>query len=136
MMASIEPIHPGEILLTEFIEPMGISQYRLAKDLDVPQTRIADIVKGRRNITADTALWLAKYLGMSDSFWVNLQAHYDLEVERDRMADELEKEKRRPLKALQLVFVPGVDRGDLSLADDLQFAQEGLAGDVVEAGWE
>ena len=91
MMASIEPIHPGEILLTEFLEPMGISQYRLAKDLDVLQTRIADIVKGRRSITADTALRLAKYFGMSDSFWVNLQAHYDLEVERDRLADELEK---------------------------------------------
>ncbi len=91
MMASMDPIHPGEILLTEFLEPMGISQYRLAKDLDVPQTRIADIVKGRRSITADTALRLAKYFGMSDSFWVNLQAHYDLEVERDRLADELDK---------------------------------------------
>lgn len=90
-MASMDPIHPGEILLTEFLEPMGISQYRLAKDLDVPQTRIADIVKSRRSITADTALRLAKYFGMSDSFWVNLQAHYDLEVERDRLADDLEK---------------------------------------------
>ncbi len=91
MMASIESIHPGEILLTEFLEPMGISQYRLAKDLDVPQTRIVDIVKGRRSITADTALRLAKYFGMSDSFWMNLQAHYDLDVERDRLADDLEK---------------------------------------------
>jgi addiction module HigA family antidote len=90
-MASMDPIHPGEILLTEFLEPMGISQYRLAKDLDVPQTRIADVVNGRRSITADTALRLAKYFGMSDSFWVNLQAHYDLEVERDRLADDLEK---------------------------------------------
>ena len=90
-MASMDPIHPGKILLTEFLEPMGISQYRLAKDLDVPQTRIADIVKSRRSITADTALRLAKYFGMSDSFWVNLQAHYDLEVERDRLADDLEK---------------------------------------------
>ena len=85
-MAGMDSIHPGEILLTEFLEPMGISQYRLAKDLDVPQTRIADIVNGRRSITADTALRLAKYFGMSDSFWVNLQAHYDLEVERDRLA--------------------------------------------------
>lgn len=86
-MAGMDPIHPGEILLTEFLEPMGISQYRLAKDLDVPQTRIADIVKGRRSITADTALRLAKYFGMSDSFWINLQAHYDIEVERDRLAE-------------------------------------------------
>ncbi len=87
----MEPIHPGDILLTEYLEPMDISQYRLAKDLDVPQTRIADIVKGRRSITADTGLRLSKFFGMSDAFWVNLQAHYDLEVERDRLADALEK---------------------------------------------
>ena len=85
------PIHPGEILSTEFLEPMEITRYRLAKALDVPQTRIADIVKGRRGITADTGLRLSKFFGMSDEFWVNLQAHYDLEVERDRLADELEK---------------------------------------------
>ena len=90
-MASMDPIHPGEILLTEFLEPMGISQYRLAKDLNVPQTRIADVVKGRRSITADTALRLAKYFGMSDSFWANLQVHYDIEVERARLADDLEQ---------------------------------------------
>ncbi len=89
-MTRMEPIHPGEILLTEYLEPMDISQYRLAKDLDVPQTRIADIVKGRRSITADTGLRLSKFFGMSDAFWVNLQAHYDLEVERDRLADALE----------------------------------------------
>ena len=87
----MEPIHPGDILLTEYLKPMDISQYRLAKDLDVPQTRIADIVKGRRSITADTGLRLSKFFGMSDAFWVNLQAHYDLEVERDRLADALEK---------------------------------------------
>ena len=90
-MTRMEPIHPGEILLTEYLEPMDISQYRLAKDLDVPQTRIADIVKGRRSITADTGLRLSKFFGMSDAFWVNLQTHYDLEVERDRLADALEK---------------------------------------------
>ncbi len=90
-MTRMEPIHPGDILLTEYLEPMDISQYRLAKDLDVPQTRIADIVKGRRSITADTGLRLSKFFGMSDAFWVNLQAHYDLEVERDRLADTLEK---------------------------------------------
>ena len=90
-MTRMEPIHPGDILLTEYLEPMEISQYRLAKDLNVPQTRIADIVKGRRSITADTGLRLSKFFGMSDAFWVNLQAHYDLEVERDRLADALEK---------------------------------------------
>ncbi len=91
MTKRMEPIHPGDILLTEFLEPMEISQYRLAKDLGVPQTRIADIVKGRRSITADTGLRLSKFFGMSDEFWVNLQAHHDLEVERNRLADELEK---------------------------------------------
>ncbi len=91
MMTRMAPIHPGDILLTEYLEPMDISQYRLAKDLDVPQTRIADIVKGRRSITADTGLRLSKFFGVSDAFWVNLQSHYDLEVERDRMADALEK---------------------------------------------
>ena len=90
-MTRTESIHPGDILLTEYLEPMDISQYRLAKALDVPQTRIADIVKGRRSITADTGLRLSKFFGMSDAFWVNLQAHYDLEVERDRLADALEK---------------------------------------------
>ena len=90
-MTRMEPIHPGDILLTEYLEPMDISQYRLAKDLDVPQTRIADIVNGRRSITADTGLRLSKFFGMSDEFWVNLQAHHDLEVERDRLGDELEK---------------------------------------------
>ena len=91
MTAKMAPIHPGEILLTEFLEPMGISQYRLAKDTGVPQTRIADIVHGRRSISPDTALRLSRFFGMTDSFWINLQAHYDLEVERDRLAAELEK---------------------------------------------
>jgi addiction module HigA family antidote len=91
MTAKMAPIHPGEILLTEFLEPMGISQYRLAKDTGVPQTRIADIVHGRRSVSPDTALRLSRFFGMSDSFWINLQAHYDLEVERDRLAGELDK---------------------------------------------
>jgi addiction module HigA family antidote len=91
MTAKMAPIRPGEILLTEFLEPMGISQYRLAKDTGVPHTRIADIVHGRRSISADTALRLSRFFGMSDSFWINLQAHYDLEVERDRLAGELDK---------------------------------------------
>jgi addiction module HigA family antidote len=91
MTAKMAPIHPGEILLREFLEPMGISQYRLAKDTGVPQTRIADIVHGRRSISPDTALRLSRFFGMSDGFWINLQAHYDLEVERDRLAGELDK---------------------------------------------
>ncbi|MDA2935104.1 HigA family addiction module antitoxin [Acidobacteria bacterium AH-259-D05] len=86
------PIHPGEILLEEFLKPMGISQYRLAKDISVPARRINEIVHGKRAITADTALRLSRYFGMSDRFWLNLQTAYDLEVERDHLAGRLEKE--------------------------------------------
>jgi addiction module HigA family antidote len=88
----VGPVHPGEILMEEFLEPMGISQYRLAKDIKVPARRINEIVHGKRAITADTALRLARYFGMSEAFWSNLQAHYDLEVEKDRLGDSLEKE--------------------------------------------
>ena len=76
----LDPIPPGEILLEEFLEPMGISQTRLASDIDVPVSRIADIVRGRRAITADTALRLAAYFGTSAQMWLNLQASYDLRV--------------------------------------------------------
>ena len=86
------PIHPGEILLEEFLNPMGISQYRVAKDISVPARRINEIVHGKRAITADTALRLSRYFGMSDRFWLNLQTAYDLEVERDHLAGRLEKE--------------------------------------------
>jgi addiction module HigA family antidote len=86
------PIHPGEILLEEYLEPLGISQYRLAKDISVPPRRINEIVHGKRSISADTALRLARYFGTSERFWLNLQTHYDLEVEKDRLADRLEKE--------------------------------------------
>ena len=75
----VGPIHPGRILREEFLEPMGITAYRLAKDIHVPQTRIAEILRGRRSITAETALRLSRYFGMSREFWINLQAHYDLE---------------------------------------------------------
>lgn len=88
------PIHPGEILLEEFLKPMGISQYRLAKDTSVPPRRINEIVHGKRAITPDTALRLARFFGTSDRFWINLQAHYDLEVERDKLADRLDHEVR------------------------------------------
>ena len=90
----LAPVHPGEILMEEFLEPMEISQYRLSKDIGVPPRRINEIVHGKRAISPDTALRLSRYFGMSETFWSNLQAHYDLEVERDRLGDRLEKEVR------------------------------------------
>jgi addiction module HigA family antidote len=86
------PVHPGEILLQEFLVPMGITQYRLAKDTSVPPRRINEIVKGKRSISADTALRLSRFFGISERFWLNLQTHYDLEVEKDRLGDRLERE--------------------------------------------
>ena len=88
----LEPIHPGEILMEEFLMPLGLSQYRLAKDINVDPGRINAIVHGERAITPDTALRLSRYFGMSERFWINLQARYDLELEKDRLADRLEKE--------------------------------------------
>ncbi len=86
------PIHPGEILLEEFLKPMGISQYKLAKDISVPPRRINEIVHGSRAITPDTALRLSRYFGLSERFWLNLQSRYDLEMEKDRLSGRLEKE--------------------------------------------
>jgi len=86
------PVHPGEILVEEFLKPLGISQYRLAKDIRVPPRRINEIVHGMRSITADSALRLAKYFGTSPAFWMNLQGRYDLEVQRDKLGRRLEKE--------------------------------------------
>ena len=86
------PVHPGEILLEEFLKPMDISQYRLAKDINVPARRINEIVHGKRAITANTALRLGKYFNMSPQFWINLQSHFDLEVEIGNISDELESE--------------------------------------------
>lgn len=83
------PIHPGEILLHDFLEPMGISQYRLAKAANVPARRINEIVHGKRAITADTALRLSRCFGLSDEYWMNLQALYDLQVTRESMAQDL-----------------------------------------------
>lgn len=99
MKKKLPPIHPGEILFEEFLEPMGISQYRLAKDVGVPPRRINEIVLGKRGISADTALRLARYFGMSTGFWMNAQNHYDLEVQKDLLEDRLEKE----VKVLQRV---------------------------------
>ena len=89
---SLTPIHPGEILRSEFMEPMGITQYRLAKDLSVQPLRISEIVRGKRGITADTALRLGRYFGLSATYWMNLQALYEIEIAEDRMQDRLEKE--------------------------------------------
>ena len=86
------PIHPGEVLLEEFLEPMELSQYRLAKDISVSARRINEIVHGKRGITADTALRLARYFDISERFWMNLQMRYDLEVEKGRLRGRLVKE--------------------------------------------
>jgi addiction module HigA family antidote len=88
----LAPIHPGELLLADFLEPMGISQYRLAQDISVPPRRINEIVHGKRAISADTALRLARYFGTTDRFWLNLQSRFDLEVERDRLGSRLQRE--------------------------------------------
>ena len=86
------PIHPGEILQEDFLKPLGISQYRLSKDISVPPRRINEIVLGKRSISADTALRLSKYFGTSERFWLNIQARYDLEIQKDRLGKRLEQE--------------------------------------------
>lgn len=88
----LSPIHPGEILIEEFLDPMGISQYRLAKDISVDPRRINEIVHGQRSITADTAFRLGRYFGMSPQFWLNLQSHYDLEILDMESGEQIEKE--------------------------------------------
>jgi addiction module HigA family antidote len=88
----VPPVHPGEILLQEYLVPMGISQYRLSKEISVPARRINEIVHGKRAISADTALRLAWFFGTTELFWVNLQNRFDLEVEKDRLAGRLESE--------------------------------------------
>lgn len=88
----LPPVHPAEILRAEFLEPANSSQYRLARDISVPPRRINEIVHGSRAITADTALRLARYFGTSERFWLNLQARYDLEVEKDRLGGRLQRE--------------------------------------------
>ena len=88
----VPPVHPGEILLEEFLTPLGLTQYRLAKNLSVPPRRINEIVHGSRAITADTALRLARFFGTSERFWLNLQTAYDLDVERDRLGPRLARE--------------------------------------------
>jgi addiction module HigA family antidote len=88
----LAPVHPGEILLHEFLEPLDLTQYRVAKSLRVPARRINEIVHGTRAISADTALRLARFFGTSDRFWLNLQAAYDLDVERDRLGERIKRD--------------------------------------------
>ena len=90
----MEPLHPGEVLLEEFLAPMSLSQNRLALDIGVPPRRINEIVLGKRRITADTALRLARYFGMSPQFWLGLQMDYDLDLEEDRLAGRLDRDVR------------------------------------------
>lgn len=88
----LPPVHPGEILLAEFLEPMALSQYALAHAIGVPPRRINEIVLGKRAISADTALRLGRYFGMEPQFWLNLQSRYDLDVARDELGSRLERE--------------------------------------------
>lgn len=98
MTTTITPIHPGEILMEEFLVPLQVSQNRLAVAIGVPPRRINEIVHGKRRITADTALRLARYFGTTDRFWLNLQTRYDLEIERDHLGNALDRIE--PLKAV------------------------------------
>lgn len=89
-----QPIHPGEVLAEDFLAPLGITQYRLAKEISVPPRRVNEIVLGKRAISADTALRLSRFFGTSERFWMNLQARYDLEMQRERLGDRLTREVR------------------------------------------
>jgi addiction module HigA family antidote len=92
MSRRIPPVHPGEVLLEEFLKPMGITQYRLARDIGVHARRINEIVHGKRAVTANTALRLSRFFGLSERFWMNLQTRYDVEIEKDRLEGRLERE--------------------------------------------
>jgi antitoxin HigA-1 len=98
-MNKLRNIHPGEVLLQEFLIPMGISAYRLSMDIGIPQTRISEIIKGKRRITADTAIRLSNYFGNSVKFWLGLQADYDIEEELSKKATEFGTIKRRKVNA-------------------------------------
>ncbi|RPJ81153.1 MAG: addiction module antidote protein, HigA family [Acidobacteria bacterium] len=107
MAKKLPPVHPGEVLLEDFLKPLGLSQYRLAKGLSVPPRRINEIVLAKRAVTADTALRLARFFGTSDRFWLNLQAAYDLDTERDRLGRRLETEVKVLRRAgPRLIFEP------------------------------
>ena len=91
----VRPLHPGRLLREEFLEPMGVTPYRLAKDISVPVQRIHELVHERRGITADTALRLSRYFGVGESYWMNVQKRYELESEKDRIGPELQEIRPR-----------------------------------------
>ena len=97
----LDPIHPGEVLLEEFLKPLGMSQSRLALDIGVHPRRINEIVLRKRRVTADTALRLARYFGTSPQFWLGLQVDYDLDIAEDALGDRLEREVRVPAHAFE-----------------------------------
>ncbi|HNR90550.1 MAG TPA: HigA family addiction module antitoxin [Spirochaetota bacterium] len=99
-MKHLPNIHPGEVLLEEFLQPLDLTAYRLAKETGIPQTRISEIIKKKRRISADTALRLGRFLGISPEFWLGLQNDYDLEEERKRIVHDLKKIKRRPMTSV------------------------------------
>jgi addiction module HigA family antidote len=99
MKQKMPPIHPGEILMEEFLHPLKITQYRLAKDISVPPRRINEIIHGKRAISADTALRLSHYFGTSERFWLNMQSRYDLEKEKDALGDQLASIPKRKITA-------------------------------------
>ncbi len=88
----IRPVHPGEVLLEEFLKPLEVSQYRLAKDISVPARRINEIVHGKRSVSADTALRLSRYFGLSERYWLNIQIRYDIEVQKDKLDNRIDGE--------------------------------------------
>jgi addiction module HigA family antidote len=104
MEERLPPVHPGEVLLEDFMKPLGLSRYRLAKDIGVPTLRISQIVRGQRSITADTALRLARYFGTSAAVWLRLQARYDLERAEMQLAERIEREvKELPRQAMEVL---------------------------------
>jgi addiction module HigA family antidote len=107
-----EWIHPGEILLKDFLEPMGVTQYRLAKGLNVPLRRINEIVLGKRAITADAALRLGRFFGMEPEFWINLQSRYDLEVARDSLSKRLDAEVHQLAAKIKRLSSPANERSE------------------------
>jgi addiction module HigA family antidote len=107
MVEKLGPVHPGEVLLEDFMEPLGLSRYRVAKDIGVPTLRISQIVRGQRRVTADTALRLARYFGTSAVVWLRLQARYDLEIAEVQLAERIERE----VKVLPQQMVQVLGRG-------------------------
>jgi len=106
----LPPVHPGEVLLEEFLKPLDISQYRLAKSMSVPPRRVNEIVLGKRSVSADTALRLGRYFGTSEQFWLNLQSEYDLDVEKDRLGLRLETEVVQLVPSPQKISPPAKRR--------------------------